>query len=145
MLQQSSGIDPLINSLAFLEAVDAFNNRQWYAAHDRFEDLWYETTGQLREFLQAVIQIAVSEYHFENGNIKGSILLMAEGLNHLASSRSLQTGYDLDSLHSLVSQRLLALQTIGDVGPHTVPCLSQTTRDPSSSPVSIVVATIGRQ
>ena len=62
-------------------------------------------------FRSGIIQIAVAEYHLSNGNVKGSILLMAEGLNHLQSSPPLTLGFDMNMLTSIVSQRLVALQS----------------------------------
>lgn len=137
MTQQSSGVDLLLQSPAFLESVDAFNRHEWYAAHDSFEEIWYETTGQLREFLQALIQISVAEYHLDNGNTRGSILLMAEGLNHLCASRSLHTNYDLDNLYKIVRRRLLALQDNGGV-PEPKPQLWLSARDSRSSEFILV-------
>lgn len=144
MSQHPTGVAQLTHSPAFLESVDAFNQHHWYAAHDSFEELWYETTGQLRDFLQALIQISVAEYHLDNGNVRGSTLLMAEGLNHLGACLSLPTGYDLESLHRLVSARLLALQHTGDVLPHPRPQLSLISGDTPSS-VSILIPIIDHQ
>lgn len=106
---------------AYVHAVHVFNSQQWHAAHDLFEELWYEASGDLREFLQGIIQISVAEYHLDNGNKKGSILLMAEGLNHLNISDSFVTGYDLDRLRKVVSQRLSALQNELDPNNPTIP------------------------
>ena len=136
MTQLTSSLVSLFQTPPFQEAINFFNTEQWYLAHDRLEELWYETTGQLRELLQAVIQISVAEYHLENGNIRGSILLMAEGLNHLVSSRSLDTGYDLSSLQQVVSNRLLALQNGSDLAPCPRPRLLLMSSDHrSDSPI----------
>jgi len=103
----------------YLEAVDSFNSQKWYAAHDLFEELWFEATGELRELLQGIIQVSVAEYHLENGNTNGSILLMAEGLNHLYASQFLAIGYDLFLLRDVVRERLSALQN--QVNPTDLP------------------------
>ena len=95
---------------AYVEAINSFNAQRWYRAHDLFEELWFEATGELRELIQGIIQISVAEYHLENGNTNGSILLMAEGLNHLCSTQSLAIGYDLVFLYDVVRKRLSALQ-----------------------------------
>ncbi|MGA1713487.1 MAG: DUF309 domain-containing protein [bacterium] len=101
-------------SSPFCEAVHSFNARNWYHAHDQFEELWHNASGEIRELLQGIIQISVAEYHLENGNTRGSTLLMAEGLNHLESFTSLGVGYDLVLLHDLVRKRLSALQNQTD-------------------------------
>ena len=102
-------------SSRFLEAVNSFNSEKWYLAHDLFEELWHQASGDIRELFQAIIQISVAEYHLENGNTRGAILLMAEGLNHLLATASLRAGYDLVFLRDLVRQRLFALQNQKDL------------------------------
>ena len=111
----------------FTHAISYFNRGQWYAAHDLFEELWHEAMGDLRELLQGIIQISVAEYHLENGNSRGSLLLMAEGLNHLEASHSLDIGYDLASLKDIVSRRLVALQEQLDPADIPAPSLKPVT------------------
>ena len=107
----------------FLHAVDLFNSSQWYSAHDVFEDLWHESHGDLRSLLQGIIQIAVAEYHFENGNSRGSLLLMAEGLNHLKRLPTSGCVFDLSNLTSIVAERLDALQSGSSLLALPLPCL----------------------
>jgi hypothetical protein len=110
-------------SSPFCEAVNSFNARNWYLAHDQFEELWHQASGEKRELLQGIIQISVAEYHLENGNIMGSTLLMAEGLNHLGSITSHGVGYDLVLLQDLVRKRLSALQNQTDPSAFPIPYL----------------------
>jgi hypothetical protein len=129
----------IFETAPYLEAVYSFNSQKWYAAHDLFEELWFEATGELRELLQGLIQVSVAEYHLENGNTKGSILLMAEGLNHLHASQSLAIGYDLVLLRDVVRNRLSSLQNqvnpIDFPKPNLTPLahLASLTRNPSLS------------
>lgn len=110
MIPRSGDDHALLMDTRYLQAIDLFNSSQWYAAHDLFEELWHEFHGPLRAMLQGIIQISVAEYHLENGNIRGSTLLMAEGLNHLQSFRSYALCFDLESLILCASSRLQALQ-----------------------------------
>lgn len=93
-----------------LKAIELFNAQDWYAAHDAFEEIWHEALGGQRKLLQGIIQLAVAEHHLNNGNRRGSLLLMAEGLNHLQACLALDSGLDLQPLHAIASQRLAALQ-----------------------------------
>ncbi|MFM9046265.1 MAG: DUF309 domain-containing protein [Cyanobium sp.] len=95
----------------FLRGIDAFNAQHWYFAHDQLEELWHESSGEVRELLQGLIQVSVAEYHLENNNVRGATLLMAEGLNHLKSMSHLDVGYNLDHLRDLVSSRLSVLHS----------------------------------
>ena len=106
-LQQAS---QLVDDDRYLQAVDLFNAHDWYAAHDAFEELWHESAGEERSILQGLIQIAVAEYHLRNGNQRGSLLLMAEGLNHIQSSPLHDLGLNLHSLRVVVALRLACLQ-----------------------------------
>lgn len=124
MSDQKSNDACLFRELPYVNAVHVFNSQQWHTAHDLFEELWYEATGDLRELLQGIIQISVAEYHLGNGNRKGSILLMAEGLNHLYASESVVVGYDLQRLRDVVRMRLSALQTNVDLTDLPKPHLS---------------------
>jgi predicted metal-dependent hydrolase len=106
-LQQAS---LLVDDDRYLQAVGLFNAHDWYAAHDAFEELWHESAGEERLILQGLIQIAVAEYHLRNGNQRGSLLLMAEGLNHIQSSAMHDLGLNLHSLRAVVARRLNCLQ-----------------------------------
>ena len=101
----------LIDDDRFRKAVNLFNTREWYDAHDAFEELWHESVGEERAVFQGIIQIAVAEHHLRNGNWRGSLLLMAEGLNHLQASPPQDLGFDMHSLQAIVRQRLASLQT----------------------------------
>jgi predicted metal-dependent hydrolase len=116
----------LLGDLRYTHAVQLFNSHQWYPAHDAFEELWHESQGILRSLLQGIIQISVAEYHLENGNLRGSILLMAEGLNHLKSSSFPALGLDLDRLIDIVCSRLSALQAGTDLIKLPLPSLRLT-------------------
>lgn len=102
---QSQGFDERL-----LQATHLFNTFDWYAAHDGFEELWHEASGDERHALHGIIQVAVAEHHLLNGNLRGSLLLMAEGLNHLNQSPPQLLGFDLQALKSTVRQRLSRLQ-----------------------------------
>lgn len=94
----------------YLHAISLFNNKEWYAAHDAFEDLWHDSSGQMRTLLQGIIQIAVAEYHLENNNVRGAILLMSEGRNHLIDYGEAACGFKIKTILATVSNRLSALQ-----------------------------------
>jgi hypothetical protein len=76
--------------------------------------------------LQGVIQISVAEYHLENSNLKGAILLMAEGLNHLQSGLAIDPGFNLPLLNEVVRLRLTSLQCGSSVDGLPFPYLQRT-------------------
>lgn len=45
--------------------------QDYFAAHDDWEEVWKELRGQPRVFCQAMIQLVVGAYHYDNGNVRG--------------------------------------------------------------------------
>jgi hypothetical protein len=56
----------------YLAGILFFNQRDFFAAHEVWEDLWADTPGPERRFFQGLIQAAVGLYHFGNGNVRGA-------------------------------------------------------------------------
>lgn len=94
----------------FSEAVSLFNEGEWYACHDGFEELWHETAGPLRPVLQGWLQIAVAHLHLDRGNRHGATVLLGEGLGRLMDCGDQALGIDLADLRRCVQSRLKALQ-----------------------------------
>lgn len=94
----------------FSASVALFNQGDWYACHDGFEELWHETQGSSRRALQGILQIAVAHLHLERGNNRGATVLLGEGLGRLRSYGSSHLGLDLDVLRHCAGCRLDALQ-----------------------------------
>ena len=56
----------------FQKGIEAFNNRRFYDAHEYWEELWLDYKLEDAAFIQGLIQLAVSYFHYFNGNIKGA-------------------------------------------------------------------------
>jgi uncharacterized protein len=56
----------------YLAGILFFNERDFFEAHEVWEDLWADTPGSERRFFQGLIQAAVGLYHFGNGNVRGA-------------------------------------------------------------------------
>jgi predicted metal-dependent hydrolase len=59
----------------YLGGIQFFNTRDFFEAHEVWEDLWMDCAGPERRFYQALIQAAVALYHFGNGNVRGATKL----------------------------------------------------------------------
>lgn len=101
----------LVDDPRFPQALELFNSGSWYEAHDAFEELWHEQMDPERKLLQAIVQIAVAHVHLERGNTRGCTILLGEGLGRLQPSLPVALGLDLTALHTVVSDRLSALQS----------------------------------
>ena len=51
--------------------LEHFRARDYFAAHDDWEEVWRELRGHRRTFWQAMIHLVVGGYHFTNGNLRG--------------------------------------------------------------------------
>ncbi len=94
----------------FQKAVDCFNRRAWYEAHDAFEEIWLETAGPDRRLLQGILQIAVAHVHLERCNLRGATILLGEGVGRLSSAMPGDLGLDLPLVRDQARLRLDALQ-----------------------------------
>jgi len=66
-------------------AVALWNQGLFFEVHEVLEDVWKTATGDHRQALQGVIQIAVAFHHLAHGNLRGARSLLREGRARLAS------------------------------------------------------------
>jgi uncharacterized protein len=97
----------------WLQGVDEFNRREYYACHDTLEALWMDAVDPDKKFYQGVLQIAVGCYHLHNHNLKGAIILLGEGSGRLPYYQPIYAGIDVaalirDSHHLLQTLQSLA-------------------------------------
>ncbi len=59
----------------YLAGILLFNRGDFFEAHEVWEDVWTEATGDAHRFYQGLIQAAVGLLHFGNGNLRGAIKL----------------------------------------------------------------------
>src|SRR3712207_4550980 len=59
----------------YLAGILLFNDKDFFEAHEVWEDLWSFASGPERRFVQGLIQAAVGLCHFGNGNLRGAVKL----------------------------------------------------------------------
>jgi uncharacterized protein len=57
-----------------------FNARQFFEAHEVWEEIWLAEVEPQRTFLQGLIQIAAAFHHYRRGNSDGTESLLAAGI-----------------------------------------------------------------
>ena len=67
----------------YLKGVDHFNQREFFDAHEIWEDVWNEEHGESKNFIQGLIQFATALHHFEAQNFKGTKILYESGVELL--------------------------------------------------------------
>lgn len=56
----------------YREGLRLFNEEDFFECHEVFEELWSESQGDDKKFLQGLIQAAVALFHFGNENFGGA-------------------------------------------------------------------------
>jgi len=85
----------------FQQGVEAFNNRYFYDAHEFWEELWLEYKLEDADFIQGLIQLAVSYFHYYNGNLKGARSMAKKSLLKFKTDNS-SRGIDTLDLKSKI-------------------------------------------
>jgi uncharacterized protein len=98
-----------MNEEQFLRGVEEFNSHRFFECHDTLEDLWHETRGHDRLFLQGLIQVSVGFYHILNRNFKGAFSQWTKAADKLTQYRPIHKQINLELLLPAVAEwRLIA-------------------------------------
>lgn len=104
----SSSIPP-----EFWQAVEEFNQADFYACHDTLESLWMEAAEPEKKFYQGILQIAVALYHLSNHNWKGAAILLGEGMSRLKPYQPTYFEINVEELIQISGQILRKVQEFG--------------------------------
>lgn len=111
-----------------VRAVEEFNRGEWFECHETLEELWVGEKGELRDFYQGVLQIAVALHHWRNGNFKGALILLQGGGECLRRVSPVCLKLDVARLQKDAARLLDELSALGEgrmaeVDPNLVPRL----------------------
>ncbi|MBA2278308.1 MAG: DUF309 domain-containing protein, partial [Chloroflexia bacterium] len=94
--------------------IDLFNEGRFYEAHEAIEHEWHAERGPIRRLYQGILQIGVGFHHALNGNHRGAVLLLTDGIDKTAAFTphclGLETGV-------LVAQARACLARLTALGP----------------------------
>lgn len=79
----------------YLEGLRLFNEEEFFECHEVLEELWGETQGEPKKFLQGLIQAAVALFHFGNENFGGAKKLYYSTMEKLAPYGDVYWSLDL--------------------------------------------------
>ena len=111
-----------------LQAIDDFNRGDWFDCHESLEELWVGEDGEMRDFYQGVLQVAVALHHWRDGNFGGAVRLLATGAGYLRRVRPVCQRIDVAYL-VVASDRLreeleiLGPARMADLAPEFIPRL----------------------
>jgi len=96
-----------------LRAIDEFNRGDWFDSHETLEDLWAGEVGEMRDFYQGILQVAVALHHWRGGNFKGAVSLLARGSEYLRRVRPVCQGVDVSGFVAAADRMREDLTALG--------------------------------
>jgi hypothetical protein len=108
--QPSGTTDPI--GAALYRAAALWDARLFFEVHEVLEAVWQRSSGDTRQALQGLIQIAVAFYHLAAGNLRGARQLLDDGRARLAATANVLPSVDAPALLTLTApwQEALAAQ-----------------------------------
>ena len=82
----------------FFDGLQAYEEKDFFEAHELWEELWSEYYLDDKTFIQGLIQLAVSFVHLGNGNLNGAKSLMKKSADKFSSYSGLHRGINIDKL-----------------------------------------------
>ena len=82
----------------FFAGLLAYEEKDFFEAHEIWEELWSEYYLDDKTFIQGLIQLAVSFVHLGNGNLKGAKSLLKKSTDKFSSYSGLHRGINIDKL-----------------------------------------------
>jgi hypothetical protein len=102
---------------ALTKAALLFNHHLFFEVHEVLEIQWRRESGDVRRFLQGLIQVAVAFYHRENRNFRGALALLQDGLAKISPHQPAFLGVELQEF---VAQLTTCDDELRRLGPDNV-------------------------
>ncbi|HEV2067483.1 MAG TPA: DUF309 domain-containing protein [Thermomicrobiales bacterium] len=100
-----------------LKGIELFNQRRFYEQHEEIEHEWHAERGPIRRLYQGLLQIGIGYHHALNGNYRGAVALLRDGLDKTSDfppgTLGIETG-------ELVSRSRACLDQIETLGPDRI-------------------------
>ena len=118
---------------AFERGVAHFNAREFFEAHEVWEELWLRAPEPEKTFLQGIIQIAAAFHHHQRGNSSGAKSLLAAGLAKLERFPQSHRGIDVAALRAEAQAWVEALAEAKNTETERLPRMQRSPRQSSGS------------
>ena len=82
----------------FFAGLLAYEEKDFFEAHEMWEELWSEYYLDDKTFIQGLIQLAVSFVHLGNGNLNGAKSLLNKSADKFSSFSGVHRGINIDNL-----------------------------------------------
>lgn len=105
----------------FAHGTALFNSRQFFEAHEAWEEIWLHTPPPEKTFLQGLIQITAAFHHHSRNNLRGIKSLLRAGLDKLDAFPPKHHSLHIDHLRDAVREWLAALHQENNVARPALP------------------------
>ena len=99
----------------YFDGLIAFNDKNYYDAHEYWETLWSDYRLKEPKFIQALIQLSVGYYHITNLNMNGANGLLSKSIKKLTQFNPLCRGIDVKHLIQCANNSLENLSKIDNI------------------------------
>ncbi|MBZ0202740.1 MAG: DUF309 domain-containing protein [Ignavibacteria bacterium] len=87
------------NRSRLIQAINKFNDQDFFECHEILEDIWFDVRDDSRDFYQGLLHIAVGFYHLsKKKNQKGTVIQLNKALDKLTKFGNEFRGIELDRL-----------------------------------------------
>lgn len=103
-------------ALALRKGAVLFNHHLFFEVHEVLEARWIQEVDPERLFLQGLIQIAVAFYHQSNGNLRGTLSLLHDGLEKVEPYAPVYLGVKLADFVVAIADCRREIERLGQDG-----------------------------
>ena len=82
----------------FERGIAHFNAREFFEAHEAWEQIWLRAPAAEKAFLQGIIQISAAFHHYAHGNLRGAESLIQAGIAKIRNYPASYRGIDVARL-----------------------------------------------
>ena len=96
----------------FFEGLRAYEEKDFFEAHELWEELWSEYYLSDRTLIQGLIQLAVSFVHLGNGNLNGAKSLLKKSADKFSSFSGVHRGINIDNLNQQIAEIIIEYEQL---------------------------------
>ncbi len=96
-----------------IEGIHAFNDGDFFEAHELLEEAWLVEPGELRNLYRGILQAAVVYLHITRNNYEGAVKVYGRSQKWLAGWPDIVLGLDVTRLKTDLEAAIAEVQRLG--------------------------------
>jgi len=97
----------------FYKGVHYFNIKDYYEAHEYFEEMWTDYQLEDKLFIQSLIQLSVAYFHISNSNRNGALGLFKKSLDKL--NKYLDTSQAIININDVIKSAEISYKNVIEI------------------------------